>query len=148
MELQDEQRIEAPREQVYAALNDPEILKQCIPGCETLDKKGDDGFEATVVLKIGPLKAKFKGDVTLENLQPPESYTIVGQGSGGVAGFAKGSADVELVEDGAATVLKYKVNADVGGKMAQLGNRLILGTSKKLADDFFKKFAGLVTEAG
>ncbi|MEM7651861.1 MAG: carbon monoxide dehydrogenase subunit G [Pseudomonadota bacterium] len=144
MELNDEQRIKAPRDTVYAALNDPEILKQCIPGCETLEKHSDTEMEATVVLKIGPVKAKFKGSVRLENLNPPESYTIVGEGQGGAAGFAKGGADVELVADGEETILKYAVKADVGGKVAQIGSRLLVSTSKKLAGNFFESFAKIV----
>ena len=144
MELNDEQRIKAPRETVYAALNDPEVLKQCIPGCETLEKLSDTEMQASVVLKIGPVKAKFKGAVRLENLNPPESYTIIGEGQGGAAGFAKGGADVELVADGDETILKYAVKADVGGKVAQIGSRLLVSTSKKLAGNFFEAFAKVV----
>ena len=146
MELQEERRIAAPRDRVYAALNDPEILRQCIPGCETLTRTGDNNMEATVQIKIGPVKARFAGAVELKNLNPPESYTIAGEGKGGAAGFAKGQADVKLLEDGTATILKYDVKADVGGKLAQLGSRLIDATSRKMAGDFFSKFAELVEQ--
>ncbi len=144
MELQDQQKINATREVVFAALNDPEILKQCIPGCEVLEKISDTEMTATVTLKIGPIKAKFKGAVELSNLNPPESYTITGEGKGGPAGFARGSADVKLVEDGSGTILGYSVKADIGGKLAQLGGRLIDSTAKKLAAQFFKKFGEIV----
>jgi carbon monoxide dehydrogenase subunit G len=139
--IEGEERIEAPVAKVWAALNDAAVLKLCIPGCQTLDKKSDTELSATVVLKIGPIKANFAGDVTLQNLNPPYSYTITGEGKGGIAGFAKGGADVTLVEDGPnATVLKYAAKADVGGKIAQLGSRLITSTSKKLAGEFFSTF--------
>ncbi|MBL8581707.1 MAG: carbon monoxide dehydrogenase subunit G [Rhizobiaceae bacterium] len=138
--IEGEERIEAPLEKVWEALNDPEVLKACIPGCQSLEKQGDN-MAATVVLKIGPIKATFNGEVTLKNLNPPRSYTIEGEGKGGIAGFAKGGADVTLTEDGPnATVLKYEAKADVGGKIAQLGSRLIASTSKKLAGEFFSTF--------
>jgi len=140
MQLSDEIRIEASREQVYAALNDPEILKKSIPGCEEIERISETELTATVVARIGPIKAKFKGQVTLSDLNPPVSYTISGEGKGGSAGFAKGGAKVSLVEDGAATILRYEVQADVGGKLAQLGGRLIEGTTKKLAGEFFNSF--------
>jgi len=141
MVIEGEQRIEAPLSKVWEGLNDPEILKACIPGCESLEKTSDHELEAVVTLKIGPIKAKFNGEVRLENLNPPHSYTIVGEGKGGVAGFAKGGADVTLSEDGPdATVLAYQATADVGGKIAQLGSRLIASTSKKLAGQFFTEF--------
>lgn len=148
MELSDEIRIAAPRERVYAALNDPDVLRQCIPGCQSLEKKSDTELAATVVLKIGPVKAKFNGDVRLENLNPPSGYTLVGEGSGGVAGFAKGSGDVELIEEGAETLMKYDVKAEIGGKLAQLGSRLVAGTAKRLAGEFFTKFAEVVADDG
>ena len=136
-----EERIAAPLDRVWRALNDPEVLKACIPGCQSLDKQSDSQFAATVVLKIGPIKATFAGEVALKNLEPPRSYTIEGEGKGGIAGFAKGGADVSLTEDGAdATILKYAAKADVGGKIAQLGSRLIMSTSKKLASEFFSTF--------
>jgi uncharacterized protein len=139
--MEGEERIEAPVGKVWEALNDPAILKACIPGCEELDKKSDTELAATVALKIGPIKARFNGEVELKNLNPPYSYTIAGEGKGGIAGFAKGGADVSLKEDGPdATILTYVAKADVGGKMAQLGSRLIQSTSKKLAAQFFADF--------
>lgn len=147
MDLTGEYRIPAPRQDVWRALNDPNILKQCIPGCESVEKLSDTEFTAKVVLKIGPMTAKFSGKGTLSNLNPPKGYTITGEGQGGVAGFGKGTADVNLEEDGGATVLRYKAAAQVGGKMAQLGARLIDSTTKKLADEFFGKFAQVVSPA-
>lgn len=144
MKLSDEIRIEAPRERVFAALNDPEILKRAIPGCQALERMSASELTATVTAKIGPVKATFKGRVTLSDLNPPESYTIAGEGKGGAAGFAKGSAKVTLTEDGAATRLRYEVNADVGGKLAQVGARLIEGSSKKLAQEFFAAFKAVL----
>lgn len=141
MEMNDTQHINAPRETVYAALNDPDVLKACIPGCESLEKVSDTEMNATVVLRVGPVKARFKGTVELSDLQPPESYTISGEGKGGVAGFAKGGARVKLIEEGADTLLEYEVKADIGGKLAQLGSRLIDSTSKKLASQFFQNFS-------
>ncbi|WP_346907414.1 carbon monoxide dehydrogenase subunit G [uncultured Roseibium sp.] len=140
MDMNGSYRIPASRETVWAALNDPEVLKECIPGCEKLEMTSPTEMTATVTSKIGPVKAKFNGAVTLENINPPESYTIAGEGKGGVAGFAKGSADVSLAEDGAETVLTYTARAQVGGKLAQLGSRLIDSTARKMADDFFGKF--------
>ena len=145
MEMNGEERIEAPRDKVWAALNDPEVLKQCIPGCQSLEKTSDTGFAATVKVKVGPVSANFKGDVALENINAPESYTISGEGKGGIAGFAKGSADVTLKEDGSDTLLSYAVKAQVGGKLAQMGSRLIDSTSKKLAGQFFSTFNDVVT---
>lgn len=146
MVIEGEERIEAPVETVWQALNDPDVLKDCIPGCQELEKTSDTEFEAIVALKIGPIKAKFSGAVELTNLNPPHSYTISGEGKGGVAGFAKGGADVSLKEDGPdATILTYSAKADVGGKMAQLGSRLIQSTSKKLAGQFFSDFSTRVT---
>ena len=140
MQLNGEIRIEATPEQVYAALNNPEILRKSIPGCEEIEQISETELIATVVIKIGPIKAKFKGQVTLSDLNPPKSYTISGEGKGGSAGFAKGGAKVSLENDGGATVLRYEVEAEVGGKLAQLGGRLIEGTAKKLAGDFFNSF--------
>ncbi|WP_112323196.1 CoxG family protein [Oceanibium sediminis] len=147
MELQDEIRIEAPREKVFAALNDPEILKVAIPGCEELEKHSDTELEAKVTLKVGPVKARFKGNVTLDPSEAPERFSLTGQGAGGAAGFAKGGADVELVEDGDATILRYTAKADVGGKLAQLGSRLITGTAKKLSAQFFDDFKAQVEKS-
>src|SRR5688500_6303352 len=136
--IEGEERIRAPVSRVWQALNDPEMLRACIPGCQSLEKKSDTELAATVVLKIGPIKANFVGEVMLTNLDPPNSYTISGEGKGGIAGFAKGGADVRLAADGTdETVLSYQAKADVGGKIAQLGSRLITSTSKKLAGQFF-----------
>ena len=146
MELSDEIIINAPKEQVYAALNNPEILKQCIPGCEELIKHSDTELEAKVVLKVGPVKAKFSGDVQLDTAGAPYAFSLTGQGNGGAAGYAKGGADVTLTTDGGTTILRYKAKADIGGKLAQLGSRLIQGTAKKLAAKFFKSFADAVNE--
>jgi uncharacterized protein len=145
MDMSDEILIAAPRAQVYAALNDPEILKASIPGCEELVKHSDTDLEAKVVLKIGPVKARFAGKVTLDPSQAPDRFTLTGEGNGGIAGFAKGGAQVELIEQDGGTLLRYTATADVGGKIAQLGSRLILGTAKKLAASFFDDFALAVT---
>ena len=142
MDMSGSARITAPVETVWRALNDAEILRQCIPGCEELEKLSDTEMTATVALKIGPVKARFQGAVELSDLKPPHSYTIRGEGKGGVVGFAKGGAEVSLAEDGPdATVLTYVVKAEVGGKIAQLGARLIDSTSKKLAAEFFSTFS-------
>ena len=140
MDISGQYRIAAPREVVWAALNDPEMLKRCIPGCKELEQRSPTDLAAKVALKIGPISATFAGAVTLENLNPPAGYTIVGQGQGGAAGFAKGRAQVVLTEVGAETDLAYTAKAEVGGKLATLGGRLIQATSKKLADEFFGKF--------
>lgn len=144
MNMTGEQRIEASIQTVWEALNDVDILKQSIPGCESLEKTSENELTATVTLKIGPVKAKFNGAVQLQNLNPPYSYTIQGEGKGGIAGFAKGGADVKLTQEGDATILTYEAKADVGGKIAQLGSRLIDSTSKKLAGQFFETFGGIV----
>ena len=141
MEIKGEYRIAASREKVFAALNDPAILQACIPGCETLEKLSDTEMTAKVRLRIGPVSAAFGGKVTLSDIDPPNGYRISGEGQGGVAGFAKGGAVVKLTQDGGDTVLAYDVDAQVGGKIAQVGARLIQGTAKKLADQFFGKFA-------
>jgi carbon monoxide dehydrogenase subunit G len=143
MDMNGEYRIAAPRERVWAALNDPEVLKQAIPGCEEMTKISDTELEAAARAKIGPVSARFKGKVTLSNLNPPESYTLSGEGSGGAAGFAKGEATVTLVEDGENTILRYDVKASIGGKLAQIGQRLVDGAAKKMADEFFDKFSDL-----
>ncbi len=145
MQMTGEYRIEAPRAAVWAALNDPDVLKQAIPGCQEIEKVSDTEFTATVKFKVGPVSATFNGAVTLADLDPPRGYTISGQGKGGAAGFAKGDAKIRLDDDGAATVLHYEVNAQVGGKLAQIGSRLIDATAKKMANDFFAKFAETVT---
>lgn len=141
MEMTGSYRIAATRDQVWAALNDPAVLKDCIPGCEKLEKTSDTEMEATAALKIGPVKARFNGKVTLSEINAPVGYTITGEGSGGAAGFAKGGADVQLAEEGGETVLTYTARAQVGGKIAQMGARLIDGVAKKLADQFFAKFS-------
>ena len=145
MDMSGTQKIEASREAVYAALNDTEVLRQCIPGCQTIEKVSDDELKATIRLKIGPMKVTFNGKVTLSDLDPPQGYTIAGEGSGGVAGHAKGSARVKLDADGEATNVNYTVKADIGGKIAQLGSRLIDGTAKKLAAEFFSRLNQVVT---
>jgi hypothetical protein len=147
MELNGQQRIAAPRQKVWDALNDARVLKACIPGCESLTQDGDNAFDATVQVKVGPVRAKFSGRVELSDIRPPESYRISGEGKGGVAGFAKGGADVSLVEDGDGTILTYAVKADVGGKMAQIGSRLVQSTANKYAGDFFSRFGDIVTGA-
>jgi carbon monoxide dehydrogenase subunit G len=143
MDMTGEYKIAAPRARVWAALNDPEILRKAIPGCEELNKLSDTELEATAKAKIGPVSARFKGKVVLSNLNPPEGYTLTGEGSGGAAGFAKGEAVVSLVEDGEVTILRYTVKASIGGKLAQLGQRLVDGAAKKMADEFFDKFSEL-----
>ena len=149
MDLTGDYRIPAPRETVWAALNNPDVLKVCIPGCEELNKTSDTEFVARVVAKIGPVKAGFGGKVTLSDIDPPNGYTITGEGQGGAAGFAKGGAKVrlEVVDGGAATVLHYSADAQIGGKLAQIGSRLVEGTAKKLADEFFAAFAAQAAAA-
>lgn len=146
MEMTGEQRLPAPREAVWAALNDPDVLKQCIPGCEEIQKTSDTEMTAKVSAKVGPVSAKFTGAVTLSDMDPPNGYTISGEGKGGVAGFAKGSAKVGLTPDGDGTLLRYEVNASVGGKLAQIGARLIDATAKKMAEEFFSRFSAIVSE--
>lgn len=145
MDMTGEFRIPAPRDRVWEALNDPDILKQSVPGCTELAKTSDTTFEAKVTAKVGPVKANFSGAVTLSEIDPPASYTISGEGKGGAAGFAKGGATVTLEPDGDGTLLKYTVTATVGGKLAQIGSRLIDATAKKMAADFFSRFAEVVT---
>ena len=144
MNMAGEVQLPAPREVVWAKLNDPAVLKACIPGCESLEVTGDNEFQAVAVNKIGPVKAKFKGKVRLTDLDPPNGYKISGEGDGGVAGFAKGGATVALTEKDGGTLLSYNVEAQIGGKLAQLGQRLVNGAAKKMADDFFVKFAANV----
>ena len=141
MDMTGERRIPAPRQTVWEALNNPEVLKASIPGCTSLEKLSDTELKATAAIKIGPISAKFGGAVTLSEIDPPNGYTISGEGQGGVAGFAKGGAKVALVDDGADTILSFNVNAQVGGKIAQLGARLIDATAKKMADAFFDEFS-------
>jgi carbon monoxide dehydrogenase subunit G len=144
MTMNGEVQLAAPREVVWAKLNDPEVLKQCIPGCEELNMTSDTEFSAVATIKIGPVKARFKGRVQLSDIDPPNGYKISGEGEGGVAGFAKGGAVVKLTDKDGGTLLSYDVESQIGGKLAQLGQRLIQGTAKKLADDFFNKFAAAV----
>ena len=144
MDMSGEYTIPAPREKVWEALNDPEVLKQCIDGCQSLEKTSDTEFEAKVTAKVGPVKATFNGKVNLSDIDPPNGYTISGEGQGGVAGFAKGGAEVRLSGEGSETVLNYEANAEVGGKLASVGSRLVLGVAKKTADDFFSKFSDIV----
>ncbi|MGF6426614.1 CoxG family protein [Bradyrhizobium elkanii] len=141
MTMNGEVQLPASREAVWAKLNDPEVLKACIPGCEELEPTDGGGFRAVAKMKVGPVSARFKGRVTLGDLDPPNGYKISGEGEGGVAGFAKGGATVLLVEKDGGTLLTYNVEAQIGGKLAQLGQRLILGSAKKLADQFFGNFA-------
>ena len=144
MNMTGERFIAAPRLAVWAALNDPEVLKACIPGCESLEKISDTQMKAVAGIKFGPVSAKFQGQVTLSDLDPPSGYRISGEGKGGPAGFAKGGAEVRLIDQNAGTLLTYVVDAQVGGKIAQVGARLIDATAKTMAEQFFKKFAALV----
>ncbi len=144
MEMSGEYTIPAPREKVWEALNDPEVLKQCIDGCQSLEQTSDTEFQAKVTAKVGPVKATFNGKVNLSDIDPPNGYTISGEGQGGVAGFAKGGAEVRLSGEGNETVLNYEANAEVGGKLASVGSRLVLGVAKKTADDFFSRFSDIV----
>jgi uncharacterized protein len=141
MDMTGERRIPAPRQIVWEALNDPEVLKVSIPGCESLEKLADDQMKATAAVKVGPISARFTGKVQLTEIDAPNGYRISGEGQGGVAGFAKGGANVALADDGADTLLSYQVNAQVGGKLAQLGGRLIDATAKQMADAFFDRFS-------
>lgn len=146
MEMTGEQRIPASRSTVWNALNDPEILRQSIPGCEEVRKVSDTEFEATVTAKVGPVSARFKGKVTLSDIDAPNGYTIMGEGQGGVAGFGKGGAKVTLRDEGPDTLLNYTANAQVGGKLAQIGSRLVDAAARKMADDFFSRFGTIVAE--
>lgn len=148
MKMTDEIRIAAPRETVFEKLNDPDILKACIRGCESLEKISDSEMKATVMAKVGPVRSRFNGTVRLSDINPPESYTISGEGRGGAAGFAKGGANVHLAAEGDETVLRYDVKADVGGKLAQLGSRLIDATARSYARDFFAAFKSEVEGPG
>ncbi|MDT7951296.1 MAG: carbon monoxide dehydrogenase subunit G [Acetobacteraceae bacterium] len=147
MDMTGERLIPAPRQRVWDALNDPAILKDCIPGCESLEKTGENELRATAGIKLGPINARFTGKVQLSDLDPPSSYRISGEGQGGVAGFAKGGANVSLADQGSDTLLTYVVNAQVGGKIAQLGARLIDATSKQMADLFFDRFSAKLAPA-
>jgi len=147
MDMTGEERIGLSREAVWAALNDVDVLKRCIPGCQSLERQSDTDMAARVKLQIGPVSATFSGKVRLSDLDPPNGYRIAGEGSGGAAGYAKGHAVVRLVGDGAGTLLQYEAKADVGGKLAQLGGRLIDATARKLAGEFFRNFSAAVAPA-
>jgi uncharacterized protein len=141
MTMTGEIELAAPREKVWEKLNDPDVQKACIPGCEELEKTDDQGFRTVAKMKVGPVSARFRGEVTLSDLDPPNGYRISGEGEGGVAGFAKGGAKVDLVEREGGSRLSYHVDAQIGGKLAQLGQRLMNGAAKKIADEFFANFA-------
>lgn len=145
MDMTGERRIPAAQQKVWEGLNDPEILKQSIPGCQEIEKVSDTEFTAKVKAKVGPVSANFAGKVALSDLDPPNGYTISGEGTGGVAGFAKGGAKVTLEEENGETVLRYTVQAQVGGKLAQIGSRLIDATARKMADQFFSKFVDVMS---
>jgi len=146
MTMTGEVQLPAKREVVWAKLNDPAVLKACVPGCEQLDKTSDTEFQAIASIKVGPVKARWKGKVRLSDLDPPNGYKISGEGEGGVAGFAKGGATVALADKDGGTLLTYNVEAQIGGKLAQLGQRLINSAAKKTADDFFSNFAKAVQQ--
>ena len=148
MQMTGEQRIAASRQRVWEALNDPDVLRRCIPGCQSLEKEADDRLKATVEIKIGPIGARFNGAVTLSDLDPPNGYTITGEGQGGTVGFAKGGAKVRLAEADGGTLLSYEVDAQVGGRLAQLGGPIIDATAKQLAGKFFQEFGAVVSGAG
>jgi len=146
MDISGEFDIPASRQQVWEALNDPDVLAQCIPGCESIERESDTAFVAKMKAKIGPVKARFESRILLSNLNPPQSYTISGEGKGGPAGFGKGSADVTLAEIDGNTTLHYTAKLLVGGKLAQVGSRLVGGAARKIANDFFGKFVEVVAQ--
>jgi len=146
MDISGEFDIPADRQQVWEALNDLDVLAQCIPGCESIERESDTAFVAKMIAKIGPVKARFESHIVLSNLNPPSSYTISGQGKGGPAGFGKGSADVTLAEIDGKTTLHYTATLLVGGKLAQVGSRLVGGAARKIANDFFGKFVEVVAQ--
>jgi carbon monoxide dehydrogenase subunit G len=148
MDMVGEYIIPAPREAVWHALNDPQTLKACLPGCETIEVTGEHTFNAAMSAKIGPVKAKFTSELALEEVDPPNGYVITGQGKGGAAGFAKGSARVSLTDVAEGTSLVYEVDMQVGGKLAQIGSRLVAGAARKIADQFFARLAGQFDESG
>lgn len=147
MDMSGEYRIAAPRREVWQALHDPAILRKCIEGCEALEKVSDTEMAGRMLARVGPVKARFEGTMILSDVHPPETYTVSGEAKGGAAGFAKGRATITLLEEGGATVLKYDLHANVGGKLAQIGSRLIAATARKIADEFFHRFGGLVAPA-
>ena len=140
MEMTGEQLIQAPQARTWEALNDPAVLKDCVPGCESIDRTGDNEYSVQMTARVGPVSAKFKGKMTLSNIQAPNSYSLAFEGQGGVAGFAKGQAEVKLVAEGEATRLEYVAKATIGGKLAQVGSRLVDGVAKKIAEQFFTAF--------
>ena len=140
MEMSGEQLVPAPQQAVWDGLNDPAMLKACVPGCESIEPIGDNVYQVLMVARVGPVSAKFKGKLTLSDIRPPQSYSIAFEGQGGAAGFAKGGAQVRLSPEGSATKLAYDVKASVGGKLAQIGSRLVDAAAKKIADDFFRNF--------
>lgn len=148
MEMTGEQLIPLPQDATWQALNDPAVLKECIPGCESMDRIADDQYEVTMIAKVGPVSAKFKGKMTLSEVDAPNAYTLLFEGQGGVAGFAKGQATVHLAPDDGGTRLGYTVKAMIGGKLAQVGARLIDGVAKKLAGQFFTEFNRRAAAAG
>jgi len=147
MEMNGEQRIPANQQQTWEALNDPEVLKACVPGCDSIEKLSDTDFQVLMTARVGPVSAKFKGKLTLSDLEPPRAYAIAFEGQGGVAGFGKGSAKVRLEPDGEETVLQYDVKASVGGKLAQIGSRLVDAAAKKIANEFFNAFNAHMAKA-
>ena len=147
MDITGEHRVPLPREAVFEALNDPEVLGRCIPGCQSLERAGEHEYDADVVARIGPVKARFRTRIAVSNLSPPESYTLSGEGRGGAAGFASGSADVSLEAVDGETVLRYTARIRPGGKIAQVGSRLIGGAARKIGNDFFSRFVEVVTPA-
>jgi hypothetical protein len=142
MEMKGEQLVPASQQKVWDALNDPQVLKACVPGCESITPAGENIYDVLMVAKVGPVSAKFKGKLTLSDIVPPQSYAISFEGQGGAAGFAKGGAKVHLIFENNQTKLTYDVKANVGGKLAQIGSRLVDAAAKKVADDFFKNFNG------
>ena len=146
MEMKGEQLVPATQQATWEALNDPQVLKSCVPGCEAITPAGDNAYEVLMVARVGPVSAKFKGKLTLSDIVPPRSYSISFEGQGGAAGFAKGGAQVSLVADNDQTKLMYDVKANVGGKLAQIGSRLVDAAARKVADDFFKNFNSRMSE--
>ena len=147
MEMSGEQHIPLPQQRVWEALNDPEILKACIPGCESIERVSENEYKVAMTAAVGPVKAKFAGKLLLSDINPPNSYSLAFEGSGGAAGFGKGSAQVNLAPEGGGTLLTYRATASVGGKLAQIGSRLIDGVARKMADDFFIRFNKTVAPA-
>ncbi len=148
MDINGEYRIPATRERVWEALNDPRVLEKCIPGCEGIERQSEREFLAVIRSRIGPVNARFDSRISLSNLDPPASYTISGAGKGGAAGFGRGSAEVTLEAEGGETVLRYRAELQVGGKLAQIGSRLVAGATRKIASDFFSRFVAAMSDAG